>query len=308
MSRPLRIQFPGALYHITSRGNARESIYRTDGDRRAFLRLMGNVATRFSWRFLGYCLMGNHYHLIAETLEPTLSRGMRQLNGEYTRHFNREHHRVGHLLQGRYTAILVDRETQLMNLARYVVLNPVRAGLTARAEAWPWSSHRAVAGMAPGPDWLAADALLVLFGPTRAQARKEYARFVADGGGGSSVWVDLRQQIYLGPDSFVESTQRQFTEDAVTDLVEVPRAQRRPARPTLESYAVATPACRTAMARAFLDGGYTLAEVARHFSVHYATVSRAVRREEQRRAEGALPKSVQRTRPPREGEGAHAAE
>jgi putative transposase len=276
MSRPLRIQYPGALYHITARGNAREAIYRSDGDRLAFLRLMAEVATRFCWRFLGYCLMGNHYHLIVETVEPTLARGMRQLNGEYTRCFNREYRRVGHLLQGRYTAILVERETHLLTLVRYVVLNPVRAGLTPRADTWAWSSHRATAGIGAAPEWLAADEVLRLFAPNRVRARHEYARFVDEGMGAPSIWGALRQQIYLGSEAFVGLSLRRVPQAG--DLKEVPRPQRRPPRSPLDGYATENGDRHAAMARACLDGGYSQAEVARHFGVHYATVSRAVRR------------------------------
>jgi putative transposase len=276
MARPLRIQYPGALYHITSRGNAREPVYRSDADRQAFLLLMGDVAARFSWRFLGYCLMGNHYHLVAETVDPTLVRGMRHLNGEYTRYFNREHRRVGHVFQGRYVGILVERETQLLNLVRYVVLNPVRAGLTPRAETWAWSSHRAVAGVAAAPGWLAVDDVLRQFGATRPIARAEYARFVDEGVSGPPVWGDLRQQIYLGSEAFVDRSQRWAGE--VDSLGEVPQAQRRPPRRPLAAYSADGAEPRRAMAQAVVEGGYTLAEVARHFGVHYATVSRAAAR------------------------------
>ena len=151
MARPLRIEFPGALYHVTSRGNARQDIALDDEDRAAFLAVLAEARERFAWLVHAYCLMGNHYHLMVETPEANLSRGMRQLIGVYTQRFNRRHGRVGHLFQGRYKAILVERESYLLELCRYVVLNPVRAGLVARVEDWRWSSYAETAGRArPG--------------------------------------------------------------------------------------------------------------------------------------------------------------
>ncbi|MEA3276937.1 MAG: transposase, partial [Pseudomonadota bacterium] len=127
MARPLRLEFAGALYHVTARGDGREDIYPTDADRRLFLDVLADVWERFNWTVHAYCLMSNHYHLLVETPDANLSKGMRQLNGVYTQRFNRTHDRVGHVFQGRYKAILVQKETNLLDLARYLVLNPVRA-------------------------------------------------------------------------------------------------------------------------------------------------------------------------------------
>src|SRR5689334_7369500 len=134
MARPLRIEFPGAFYHITTRGNARSAIFVDADDRRYWLSLLGEVCDRFKWRCYAYCQMGNHFHLLIETLEPTLSRGMRQLNGVYTQGFNRRHAQCGHVLQGRFHAVIVDQHGYLLELVRYVLLNPVRAGLVARVD------------------------------------------------------------------------------------------------------------------------------------------------------------------------------
>ncbi|MBI3060119.1 MAG: transposase, partial [Deltaproteobacteria bacterium] len=125
MARPLRIEFPEALYHVTSRGDRQEAIYEDDEDRRAYLEILGDVAKRFDWLCYAYCLMENHYHLVIETLEGNLSKGMRHLNGVYTQVSNRRHQRVGHLFQGRYKAILIDKDSYWLEVSRYVVLNPV---------------------------------------------------------------------------------------------------------------------------------------------------------------------------------------
>jgi len=129
MARPLRLSYPGALYHVTARGNARQAIYTDDADRQMFLLVLEDVETRYHWLCHAYCLMDNHYHLLLETPQGNLSAGMRQVNGVYTQRFNRRHGRVGHIFQGRFKAILVERESYLLELCRYLVLNPVRAGI-----------------------------------------------------------------------------------------------------------------------------------------------------------------------------------
>ncbi len=276
MARPLRIEFPGALYHLTARGNAGHDIFVNDDDRTLLLGHLGSVCERFRWRVHAYCLMGNHYHLVVETVEPTLARGMRQLGGVYTQAFNRRHSRPGHVFQGRYKAIHVARESHLLAVCRYVVLNPVRAGLVRSPELWPWSSHRAVLGEAKAPDWLDTAWLLSQFGRRRARARQAYATFVADGVDAPPVWEDLRRQIFLGTPEFADAMQARI--DQAADLSEVPAAQRRPAPKPLALYAEQHADRNEAMARAYLSGGYSQAAIARHFGVHYTTVSRAVRR------------------------------
>ncbi len=178
MARPLRIEFAGALYHVTSRGNAQGDIFFTDDDRHAFLAILGKVCGRYNWLCHAYCLMGNHYHLLVETPEGNLSKGMRQLNGVYTQYVNRRHGRVGHLFQGRFKGILVQKEAYLLELTRYIVLNPVRAGMVKKPEAWPWSSYRATVGLSKKMDFLCTDGLLSAFAEKRRKAAKAHARFV----------------------------------------------------------------------------------------------------------------------------------
>ena len=129
MARPLRIEYPGALYHVMARGNVRAPIFNDDQDRRSFTDNLARVSGRCDWQVWSWCLMDNHYHLLIETRQATLLRGMREVNGVYSQAFNRRHRRVGHVLQGRYKAVLVERDSYLLELSRYVVLNPVRAGM-----------------------------------------------------------------------------------------------------------------------------------------------------------------------------------
>src|ERR1041385_5628104 len=126
MARPLRIEYPGAVYHITTRGNARRAVFKDASDRALFLDPLQRVSERYHWLCHAYCLMDNHYHLVLETLDGNLAQGMRQLNGIYTQAYNRRHRRVGHLFQGRYKAILVDKESYLLEVCRYFVLTPAR--------------------------------------------------------------------------------------------------------------------------------------------------------------------------------------
>jgi REP element-mobilizing transposase RayT len=276
MARPLRLEFPGALYHLTARGNARARIYADDQDRTEFLELLGRTCERFNWHAHGYCLMDNHYHLVIETPEANLARGMRHLNGVYTQAFNRRHRKVGHLFQGRYTAILVDKDKYLLELARYVVLNPVRAGMVKSAGQWPWSSYRATLGKTPSPDWLNTVWLLSQLSGKRREARTRYVRFIAEGRDQPRIWQRLRGQIYLGDEAFVKKLQRHLERD--DSLKEIPRAQRRTDPKPLDHYARHGKDAKQAMAAAYESGGYTLAQIASHFNVHYSTVSRAVGR------------------------------
>jgi REP element-mobilizing transposase RayT len=210
MTRPLRLEFAGACYHITARGDRQEPIFEDDDDRIVFLDLLGKEVLQQGWVLYAFCLMGNHYHLLLETPEPNLVRGMRRLNGVYTQAFNRRHHRVGHVLQGRYKSILVDKDSYLRELCRYVVLNPVRAGIIASVQDWHWSSYLPTAGKIACPPWLAADRVLGLFGES-GSASRTYARFVAEGVNQASPWEAVKGQIYLGSDAFRTGIQRQVS-------------------------------------------------------------------------------------------------
>jgi len=243
MARPLRLEHPGALWHVTARGNERGEVFRDDADRREFLAVLGRTVSVYGWRLHGYVLMGNHYHLLVETPEPTLSRGMRDLNGVTTQRFNRRHGRTGHLFEGRFKAILVEREAHLLELVRYLALNPVRAGIAKSAAAWPWSSYKATAGLAEAPEWLETAWTLEQFGKRPAEARRRYAAFVADGrGAGYDPWGQLRGQVFLGSEGFAREVSRRASRKSAPK--EVPRAQREPVAPSPEEVAAAFSSAR----------------------------------------------------------------
>ncbi|HLF96201.1 MAG TPA: transposase [Methylococcaceae bacterium] len=284
MARPLRIEFPGALYHVTSRGDRREDIFEDDDDRALFLAVLGQVIQDFNWVCHAYCLMGNHYHLVVETPDGNLSPGMRQLNGVFTQKTNRRHGRSGHVFQGRYKAVLVDADAHLLELARYVVLNPVRAGMVGHAGEWRWSSYRAMVGEALVPAWLATSALLARFGAPATEAVRRYETFVAQGNGAESIWRYLNRQVYLGDERFVVRMQARKAEGQ--ENVNVPRAQRRPPAPPLQAIASAHESREAAMAAAHASGEYSYQQIANFFGVHFTTVGRVVRAA--RKGDGAL--------------------
>jgi len=238
MARPLRVEFAGAVWHVTCRGSERKTIFRDDEDRLAFLGILGRVVTMFRWKLHAYVLMGNHFHLLLETSEPNLSRGMRQLNGIYTQRFNRRHRRTGHLLQGRFKGILVEKESHLLELARYVVLNPVRAGMVRTAKAWPWSSYRATAGQEIAWAWLETARTLEQFGRTKAAGQAAYRGFVAAGMASEyDPWKAVKHQLVLGSELFARRVGREG--EGRKAPREVPKRQRLLGRPGLDEIVAA---------------------------------------------------------------------
>ena len=281
MARPLRIEFEGALYHVMARGDAQADIFLDDEDRQAFVDNLDRVCGRFDWRVWAWCQMTNNYHLLVETLRPTLSKGMREVNGVYTQGFNYRHSRVGHVLQGRYKAVLVQQDTHLLELSRYVVLNPVQAGMTETAGDWPWSSYRAVMGKAPPPEWLAVDETLHLFHTMRGPARRAFARFVADGINAEDPFDQMPRAGFMGSESFVETVLENFENKKFENKplsAEIPK-KLRPAR-SLAQIARAATDRDQAITEAYRTGAYTLTEIASHFGIHQSTASRIARRED----------------------------
>jgi len=279
MARPLRIQYEGALYHITSRGNAKSSIFPEEEDRIAFLDVLSGVNERYRWLCHAYCLMDNHYHLMIETPEGNLSSGMRQLNGVYTQHFNKRRQSVGHLFQGRYKAILVQKESHFLEVSRYVVLNPVRAHLVRDPAEWKWSSYRSMLGLDKPHPCLARDEILGQWGAKRAAAQKAYREFVREGIGQESVWDQLKGQSLLGEADFVDRLLGYVR--GYEKVREIPREQRRLGRPRLDDLLRNTKLAERekrnqGIREAVERHGYSQREVADHLGMHYSTISRLV--------------------------------
>ena len=283
MARPLRIEYPGAVYHVTSRGNARADIFDDSVDRQTFLLLLESVVNRFNWICHAYCLMDNHYHLLIETPDGNLSIGMRHLNGVYTQSFNRRHKRVGHVFQGRFKAVIVEKESHLLELCRYVVLNPVRAGMVSAPRKWRWSSYGATSGILKNEPYLTTDWILGQFDRTRSEAQTKYRQFVKEGMAEKErPWEKLKGQIILGSDAFIEHV-REFLKGK-EHYAEIPRLQRTAGRPPLEALFPAGEEFtkkerNSVIIKAHVKYGYTLGEIAKHLEIHYTTVSKVVKAE-----------------------------
>ncbi len=275
MSRPLRLEFKNALYHITSRGDRREDIYEDDIDRELFIKIFSSVIEQFNWVCFSYCLMDNHYHLLIQTPDSNLSKGMRQLNGVFTQAYNRRHHKTGHLFQGRYKSILVDEDAYLLELSRYIVLNPVKAHRVKQAEDWKWSSYQAMTGDCSAPDWLSNEFLLSQFSKQRKTAIRKYKDFVEEGIKCSSIWTELTNQVYLGDAEFVDKVQNHLKEEDRS--INVPKVQKRPVSRPLSNYQEKYPDRNKAIIAAYESGGYSYQEIGEYFGLHFTTVGKIIR-------------------------------
>ena len=288
MSRPLRIEFPGALYHVTSRGDRREDIFVDDLDRARLLAVVAQGAARFDAQLLSYCLMSNHYHFVVHTRQANLSALMRHINGVYTQAFNRRHGKVGHLLQGRFKAILVDRDAYLLAVCRYVELNPVRACMVAAPGEWAWSSYRAHVGQVAPPVWLDSAGLHghllgreVIAVADRAQAQRAYVELVAAGQGVELWGVALNRQIYLGDDEFVVRML-----DAAAPPTKLSRAHPKAQRSCPQTLAQWLMQCSNrdeALRRAYTESGLTMTSLAAELGLTVARVSQLIARAERLR-------------------------
>lgn len=279
MARPLRVEFNGALYHVTSRGNARQDIFCNDTDRLIFLKNLTYCLALHNVILHAYVLMGNHYHLFVETPDGNLSDFMRDTNGNYTQWFNRINGRVGHLWQGRYKAFVIDGDNYLFEVARYVVLNPVRAGLVQNPRDWKWSSYNATAGHIKTPDWLTVDWILSLFSKNRKNAEEQYRAHVQEGVDGDSPFDDLKEGVILGNKQFVDWIWSTQTNESET-IKEIPRSERIVGRPTLKDLFndVKTQAERNVTIGIARDCcGYSASDIARHLGISRSAVSQISR-------------------------------
>ncbi|GBE05247.1 MAG TPA: transposase [Nitrospirae bacterium] len=280
MARPLRISYPGAIYHITSRGNEKRAVFKDDQDRLTFLNILERAGKRYNWLCHAYCLMKNHYHLLIETPDGNISLGMRHLNGVYTQAFNRRHKRVGHLFQGRYKAIVLQKDSHLLEVCRYTVLNPVRAHIIDHPEQWRWSSYRAAAGRGKAHPCLTTDWVLGQFGSKRRFAEKEYRAFVKEGIGRKTIKDDIKAQSILGEDDFV-NTLKDYIK-GYRDIAEIPKSQRYMDRPELNDIFTAEVITRRSwrdkkVVDAVNKYGYTQREIAVFLGMHFTSISRIMR-------------------------------
>lgn len=279
MARPLRIEYDGALYHVTSRGNEKKPIFKDDTDCNIFLDTLHKVNKRYNWICHAYCLMDNHYHLVIETPDGNLSKGMRQLNGVYTQIFNKRHERVGHIFQGRYKAILIQKESHLLEVCRYVVLNPVRAKAVKSIKDWEWSSYRATVGKDKSHPCLTTDGILGQFAKQKRTAEKKYKEFVEAGAGEKGIWEDVKSQSILGSDEFIEKLIGYVK--GYEDIKEIPKNQRYINRPALKEIfkkemLLNKKERNRKIKEAVNRYSYSQKEVADYLGLYYTTISRIV--------------------------------
>jgi putative transposase len=269
VARPPRLEVPDGIYHAWARGNERRRIFRDDADFRRFLELLGRAVARYRWRILTYCLMRNHYHLLLETPEPNLSRGMRHLNGVYAQSFNRRHDRVGHLFQGRFGALIVQDDDHLLTECAYIVRNPLRTIDPIDPLDWPWSSHRATLGLEPPPRFLDVDRLLSFFGSARTAARERYRAYIDE-----TDETLTPHPLANGDDEFVARHVATVPADP-----EFPSRYRTATPPPLDELVYDRDDV-SAVAAAHLDHGYSMRQIATHLRCGTATISRRIRAHE----------------------------
>ncbi len=268
MARPLRLIVPDGIYHATARGIAKGEIYADDRDRRLFLHILGRTVARFDWRCLSFCLMPNHFHLLLRTPNANLSRGMARLNGGYAQAYNRRHERIGPLFAGRFSGRLVQRDRHLLEVFRYVALNPVSARLCESPSAWLWSAHSALAGERSAPGWLAVDEARSWFAtPGAIDGAAAYRGFVAGVPDGSMP----TQGVVVGDDAFRRRhlpDRRPGSEFAERDWGD--------GRPDIIEL-LGDGGSGESIAAAYRTYGYTMASIAAAIGCHVCTVSRRLR-------------------------------
>lgn len=218
MARPLRIEYSGAFYHITSRGNEQKAVYRNQRDREKFLSYLESATARYGAVIHAYCLMDNHYHLLLETPSGNLSRIMHHINGAYTAYFNTRHERAGHLFQGRYKAILIDADEYAKELSRYIHLNPVRAGIVDNPEEYKWSSCQYYTVNRKSPEWLERELILGYFGepPTASNEYRDFIRSAMDCEQENPMAI-LSHSVILGNGNFVDGITDRFLRNKQLD-------------------------------------------------------------------------------------------
>ena len=237
MSRPLRIEYPGAFYHVTSRGNERRTIFQSNRDRVKYLTYVESAHERYGAMIHAYCLMGNHYHLLLETPRGNLSKIVHYINGAYTTYFNIKRSRSGHLFQGRFKGILVDKDEYCKELSRYVHLNPVRAGIVKAPLEYPWSSYRYFVGRDKKPKWLTTEFILGDFGGEGERGFKKYGEYV-ERGDNKELDDPLKKVIastFLGGKEFIERIKLEYLEGKEIDRRDLPALKKILIGPSLES-------------------------------------------------------------------------
>ncbi len=279
MSRPVRIEFPGAHYYVTSKGMDDKAVFRDAEDRAVFLNVLTGVVDRFGWCVHSYVMLDSHYHLVVECPQANLSKGMRQLNGVYTQHFNRRHEDDGPLFQGRFRSVLFEPSDYLLPLCRHVVLNPVRLKLSGSAQQYRWSSHRAMGGQIQVPSFLHSEKVLNHFGKRPKDSQKKYREFVKAGVGQESPLTARSGQVLLGSPKFLAEMQPILNGEKLAKRGPKRAHRRRSLVVLFKNVDNKTRLERNELIRkAHIEHSYTLMEIGEFLGLHYTTVSKVVNR------------------------------
>ncbi len=274
MARPVRIEYSGAYYYISSKGIEGNPIFNDAKDRQEFLTILQEVVGRMQWDVYAYNLMPDSFQLFIKTPKPNLSKGMRQLNGIYTQRYNVKYESQGNIFHGRFKAVLVE-ETSFAELVKHVVHVPVLKRKARKLDKWKWSSYQAATGLVEGPEWLNTSAVLSRFGKQKKRAQATFAKAVAAMDKDSDITDTIQGQILLGSDSFIAKWKKQLASGKVMDTARKRKAKK--VKP-LSDFGKRFKNIKTAMVKAYETGNYTLDQIGSHFGVHYSTVSRTVKK------------------------------
>ena len=277
MSRPVRIEFPGATYHVTSKGRDGQIVFRDAVDNAVFLNVVDNVVDRFGWLLHGYVLLADHYHLVVEVPAANLSKGMRQLNGVYTQHVNRRHEQEGPIFQGRFKSVLFEKKKYLVPICRHVVTNPTRVNNSHNYTSYRWSSYRATAGQVKGPGFLYTQDLLKTFGKREKDSQRKYREYVREGVDAPSPLDHRTSQVLLGSARFLNEMQPILHGERLSKRGPKAVRRRRSLNALFKKVDDKTRMERNDLIKkAHLDFGYTLMEIGDHLGLHYTTVSKVI--------------------------------
>lgn len=277
MSRPVRIEFPGAVYHVTSKGRGDQVVFKDKEDRGVFLNVVENVVDRFGWLVHSYVLMDSHYELVVECPEANLSKGMRQLNGVYTQHVNRRHDQEGPIFQGRFKSVLLEKKHYLLPVCRHVVLNPQHTNNPQNYREYKWSSYRALAGQVKTPKFLHDETVLAYFGKREQEAQRKYRDYIKQGVGEASPLDSRKNQVLLGSTKFLNEMQPILQGERLSKRGPKSAQRRRSLNALFKKVDDKTRMERNELIkRAHLNYGYTLMEIGDHLGLHYTTVSKVI--------------------------------
>jgi len=277
MSRPLRVQYPGAIYHVISRGNGGNNIFEDKRDYLTFLEELGEVIKDYNWISYTYCLMPNHYHLLIKTLDPNLSSGMRQLNGKYTQRHNIRYKKFGHVFQGRFKSILVEDSGYHGQLIRYINLNPVKAKMVRSVADWPWSGHGEILGLSGKTGCVDADKTLACFHRDREQAKEEYKKYLSERIEDDNIWTDLHSGVILGSLKFAREIMDKYKDKGTRENTKRERFAGRPALEEIFKDIYNREEKNRLIIRSFQEYGYAQTEIGDFLDLHYSTVSKIIK-------------------------------